>query len=249
VSSYSLSQRCLFALAVLLLTRVAPAVAQESYYLLMFASQRTPPDPDHSHSFATFVRVRCNGPQPGVPVIESHTISWLPANLRIRLLALLPEPGHNFDLHTTLRYALDDQQRVSLWGPYQISPELYYLALTQVNLLESGQVRYKAIDTGYPSDRVSNCIHAIGSIAEGYRVRVLSPGWGETASFVLLERFAPWIVDCNLTHPWVASALGLTCYPIIYRDYEHPRSGYFRGAVSRALGLQPSTTASYGPPR
>src|SRR5206468_9271353 len=82
----------------LLLASASHAPAQEAYFLLMFGSQRTPPDPDQAHSFATFVRVRYNGPQPGVPIMEAHTISWLPENLHIRTRALLPEPGHNFDL-------------------------------------------------------------------------------------------------------------------------------------------------------
>jgi hypothetical protein len=249
VFSLALWRRCLLVVAGFLLSSMQPALAQEAYFLLMFGSQRTPPDADHSHSFATFVRVRYNGPQPGVPVVEAHTISWLPDNLNIRVLALLPEPGHNFDLHTTLRFVLGDRQRVSLWGPYQIDPELYHRALMQKQLLESGQVRYKAVDSGYPSDRVSNCIHAISSIAEGHRVKVLSPGWGETASFTILQRFSPWIIDTNCPHSWLGSALGLNCYPIIYRNFEHPRSGLFRGVVSGILGRRRDTTASYGPPR
>src|SRR5437764_1295171 len=83
-------------------------------------------------------------------------------------------------------------------------------------LLQSGQVRYKAVDSFYRTDRVSNCIHAVGGAADGHRV--LSPGWGETASFVLLRRFSPWIVDPCQTYPWVGRALGLDGYPLIYRD-------------------------------
>jgi hypothetical protein len=233
--------------AAALLAAPQPAPAQESYYLLLFASQQTPPDPEHAHSSATFVRVRCDGQ--AAPIIETVTISWLPANLCIRLRALLPEQGHNFGLHETMRYALADRQRVSLWGPYQIDPELYYRACRQATRLESGQVRYKAIDSGFPTDRVSNCIHAVGSITEGNRVRVASPGWGETASYVLLRRFTPWICDPCRTHSWVARALGLDCYPIIYREYEPPRSGLFRAPISRLLGTAPDATPTYGPPR
>jgi hypothetical protein len=232
----------------LLLSGIDAAPAQECYYLLMFGSQQTPPDPDHAHSFATFVRVRHDGPEPGVPVIEAHTVSWLARDLEPRTFELLPEPGHNFDLHTTIKFVLGDCQRLSLWGPYQIDPELYFRALNQINLLQSGQVRWKAIDSGFPTNRVSNCIHAIGSIARGHRVRVLSPGWGETASFELLREFRPWIVDPCKTHPWVGTALGLDCYPIIYRNFEHPRSGLVRGVTSRVLGRDRDTTASYGPP-
>jgi hypothetical protein len=212
----------------------------------MFGSQQTPPEPEYSHSFAVFVRACWDDHCPGPPALEAHTISWLPRTLVIRLWALCPEPGHNFDLHTTLRYVLDNKERVSLWGPYQIEPELYHRALKEIGLLQSGRVLYKAIDTGYRPSRVSNCIHAIGSVAGGYRVRVASPGWGETASFVLLRRLSRWIIDENHTHPWVGTALGLDQYPIIYRDFENPRSGLFRGFASRALGLEP--TPSYGPP-
>jgi len=232
----------------LLLASASPAPAQEAYFLLMFGSQRTPLDPAHSHSFATFVRVRYNGPQPGVPVLEAQTISWLPENLHNRVAALLPEPGHNFGLHQTLCYALAEGQRVSLWGPYQIAPELYWRARQQVLLLQSGQVCYKAVDSFYRTDRVSNCIHAIDGTVEGYRARVLSPGWGETASFVLLRRLSPWIVDPCQTHPWIGRALGLDGYPLGYRDLQPPRSGLFGGAVGRMTGQDPVIRASYGPP-
>src|SRR5437764_1394440 len=122
-------------------------------------------------------------PPPSVSVVEAHTISWLPENLHIRVRALLPEPGYNFGLHQTLRYALAEGQRVSLWGPYQIDPELFWKARQQILLLQSGQVCYKAVDSLYRTDRVSNCIHAIDGAVDGHRVQVLSPGWGETASF------------------------------------------------------------------
>src|SRR5262249_60240667 len=120
--------------------------------------------------------------------------------------ALLPECGHNFGLHATLRYVLADGERVSLWGPYQVAPELYARALNQVALLQSGAVLYKANDAGHWSDRVSNCIHALSAVADGPRLRVLSPGWGETASYAVLRRFLPWVIDPDRVHPWVGSA-------------------------------------------
>jgi hypothetical protein len=183
-----------------------------------------------------------------VPVVEAHTISWLPATLYIRMPALLPEKGHNFELHTTIRHVLEDCERVSLWGPYRIEPDLYCKALRQIELLESGQVLYKANDAGFPSNRVSNCIHAVSSTVTGYRVRVLSPGWGETASYTILRRFSPWIIDLEHTHDWVAQSLGLNAYPIIYRNVEHPRSGYLRGPVSRMLGRDRDATSTFGRP-
>jgi hypothetical protein len=226
------------------------ATAQEAYYVLMFGSQQTPSNPNYSHSFATFVRATCpeEDSKPGTCALEAHTISWLPANLRVRTCALLPEEGNNFDLHTTLRYAYGNRERVSLWGPYQIDPDLYERALRQIALLESGKVLYKAVDVGFRSDHVSNCIHACSSIAEGYRLRVASPGWGQMASYAIVKRYQPWVIDEQQTHDWVASALGLDEYPIIYRRWESPRSGAFIGAARRFFGLERDVVPSYGPP-
>ena len=81
-----------------------------------------------------------------------------------------PAPVH--DLSRSDRPQLDIGRQL---GPYRIDAELYCRAVRQVALLESGQVLYKANDVGYPSDRVSNCIHAVSSISEGYRLRVASP--------------------------------------------------------------------------
>src|SRR5947209_11554795 len=107
-----------------------------------------------------------------------------------------------------------------MWGPYRIDKELYDLAMDRVQELESGSVQYKAIDTGHSPSRVSNCIHAIGEIVDGARVRVASPGWGETASYVLLRRMEPWILDDRKEHAWIEQALGLDHYPIIRRDFD-----------------------------
>jgi hypothetical protein len=226
--------------------------AGDAYYVLVFGSQRTPPQPNYSHSFATFVHAHWEGdePCPVAPTVEAHTISWLPANLIIRTLALLPECGHNFDLETTLQFVQGQGQRVSLWGPYQIEPDLYHRAMRQIALLESGQVRYRANDTDHRTDDVSNCIHAVSSIVEGYRLRVASPGWGEMASHAIMKRFRPWIIDEDQVHFWVGSALGLDNYPIIYRDGQAPRSaGLVIGPVNRLLGRERNLQPSFGPPR
>jgi hypothetical protein len=228
----------------LLLGPANPAGATEAYYVLVFGSQRTLNEPCYSHSWATFVRAVWD--RPGPPRLEAHTISWLPRSLRIRVLALAPENGTNLDLDATLRYVLANGERVSLWGPFQIDRGLYLRALEQIRLLQSGRVLYKKLDTGYTSDCVSNCIHAVSSLAEGHRLHVLTPCWGETASFAILGDFSPWIMEPCTVHSWVAKALGLAAYPIIYRQPgEHPRSG----ALLRLLGLEPPPRATCGPPQ
>ena len=107
----------------------------------------------------------------------------------------------------------------------------------------------EAVDSGRPTDKVSNCIHALSSVVDGYRLRVASPGWGEVASYAILKRMDPYIVNCNQVHPWVGSALGLDQYPIIYRDWQAPRSGgIIVGPINRLLGGDRNLQPSYGPP-
>lgn len=242
---------CAAAAAVLLpLGATSQARAGEAYYLLMFASQTIPNEPDYSHTYATFVRATWPGDcPPKAPItLETVTISWLPQELPVRTYKLRPECGRNYGLHETIQYALANNCRVSLWGPFQIEPELYYRAVKQYGVLNSGQVRYKAIDTGYRTDHVSNCIHAVTSVRTGYRVRVLSSWFGETASFIVLKELEPWVLDRCTTHPWVGTALGLDNYPIIYREWEAPKSGAFFGPIYRALGGERNLAPSYGPP-
>jgi hypothetical protein len=221
--------------------------AEETYYLVMFGSQRVPNNPNHAHTFATFVRASPRADRPGC-ALEALTISWLPANGVVRTAAFCPECGRNFELHETLRWAANDCQRVSLWGPYQIDCELYRRAANRLAELNSGRVRYKANDAGYRSDKVSNCIHAVSTITEGPRVRVGSPGWGETASFVVLGKLRPWIVQPDRVHPWVGTALGLDEYPLIYRDLgQRPYSTSLFGPVFRLFGGERGLEATYGP--
>lgn len=234
-----------------LLVGGAPARAGEAHYLLMFGAQRVPNNPNYAHSFAVFVRASWagDGPCAGPCLLEARTISWLPANLEIRTGALLPEPGHNFELHETIRFVLGSDMRLSLWGPYPTDAQLYEQARARADQLEGGAVRYKANDSRYlTSDRVTNCIHALSSITAGLRLRVASPAWGEPASYAILQRFRRHILDETPDYR-VSTALGLDAYPIIYRErIAPPRSAAVLGPVFRLLGRERGLTATYGPP-
>lgn len=210
------------AVPIFVLLTAFQAQAQDRYYAMIFSSQQMPPDPRFAHSFAIFVHETC---VPGGRHLDLVTISWLAATEVVRVNALRPEDGRNFDIHSTLAWAYCTDQRVSLWGPYEIEPNLYCRAVKQYQLLQSGKVRYKANDAGYPTNRVSNCIHAVASVGEGYRVRVASPGWGETASYAITLGFERYYLNTDVKHLWIVRALGLGKYPIIYRDLEAPRSG------------------------
>lgn len=190
------------------------SAAGETYYVIIFGAQRDFAEANHTHTWATFVRV-CGGPQGGW--LQHRTISWLPQTLEVRVGSRQPEPGVNLDLYTTLNWALNDGQKVSMWGPFQIEPELYWRSLQQASHLESGEVRYKAVDFGYPTWNTSNCIHAVSDLAGSSRVRVFIPGYGQAASRVVTARLRKDMIEPQQTHPWVADALGLGNYPIRQR--------------------------------
>ncbi len=215
-----MARLCWLALATALLIPRA-AAAGEVYYVIVFGSQRPLLfEANHTHSFAVFAR-GCVRPDGEVVLQESFAISWMPQTLEVRVGKLLPEPGVNLDIHTTLKWALGDGQRVSRWGPFEISPELYGRAVEQRAHLESGAVRYKAVDTGFPTDRVSNCIHALTDLErEGWRVRIGTATWGQSASYFITLSLGRHLVNPLQTHEWLMGALGLLNYPIVARDLE-----------------------------
>jgi hypothetical protein len=196
-----------------------PAPACEHYFVVVFGSQRDLGRPKYTHTFATFVKATGEGKCLRDYRVEVITISWLPQSLDVEPLRLKPECGQNFELHETLRYVISEEEKVSKWGPYPIEKELYDRALKQAAHLQSGEVRYKAADTGYQTSEVSNCIHAVSDLVEErYRLRVASPGWGNFASYVITLRFRPWILDSEQADERVSELLGLGDYDVENRD-------------------------------
>ena len=94
---------------------------------------------------------------------------------------------------------------------------------------------YKLNDVGNRADRVSNCIHAVSSIVEGYRLRVPMAAYGEMASQAVLNRMSPWILDRNQNNTWLVTALELDQYPIVRRNFDDPGGAEFLRPFRRAL--------------
>jgi hypothetical protein len=133
------------------------AHAEERYYIILFGSQSTPRLARFTHTWATFVKTRGEGGDASkYQISEIFTISWMPADLKVRALRLRPQEGVNLDLESTLSHSLE-RQRVSEWGPFEISPMIYNLALERKAELESGAVRYKAIDPTFGPRAASIC--------------------------------------------------------------------------------------------
>lgn len=194
----------------------------DRYYMAVFASQRPGLNwPKYAHSFALFARVT-SAPAESTPHVETVVISWLPRTQDVVVLTPRSEPGHNYDLESSICLAQSLDARISLWGPYEIRGDLYEMAVAQRDRLESGSVRYKALDMGYPADRVTNCIRAVGQVVPGGpKLCVGAPSWGDAASFFLTLAFRPYILDERQTHDEILHSLSLPPCTLVRRGLDH----------------------------
>lgn len=178
----------LFALLLLPLAIPAAAVAQsaDSYFITVFGSGSNPLRAHRTHTFATFTHVH---ETPAGPVVANDTISWMPAALRIRSLALRPELGVNLTQEQTFRWIESKGIRTSIWGPFEIKPERYAAYLERKAELESGDVRYRAIG-GFTKDAaVSNCGQSFSRAGiNGDRFLQPTPFPGEQGTSELVKR-------------------------------------------------------------
>ena len=192
---------------------------EERFYLLVFTSQFTPNLPRHTHTWATVVRVMerdSNRP----PQIETHTISWFPASLRIRPWDLFVESGMNLDLRRTIQEMRAQGNRVSLWGPYQVEPDFYRHFLAQKAFLESGKVGYQALDAVGEAGIMgngTNCIHALVDCDArcGCPMWTIGDASGEYIAKHLVENGA--VIKPERSYDWLIPVLGLSDYPIVRR--------------------------------
>lgn len=196
----------------------------ERYFLLIFGSQSTPKRARYTHTWASIVRVTgCDGP--GVPCIEEHTISWLPVNLNVRPLSFRVEPGANLPLHVTLEEVLRNDERISLWGPYEVRSGLYFRFMIQKAFMDSGRVGYQAIDNIGEAARTGNgcdCIHSVTDMdPEFSRTKYPLAYFGDSASLNVVRQIhtRPIIICPQADHGWLLPMLGLDKYPIVRRSY------------------------------
>jgi hypothetical protein len=136
---------------------------EEFYYVMIFGSQSKPKLLQYTHTWATFVRAVGEGPDPSNYPLYQHTISWLPQSLDVRTWTILPEPGVNLDLYMTLNAVYHNREHVTVWGPFQLLPQVYERSLGVKTILDSGRAEYRAIST--PRNLlISDCIHAVAAV-------------------------------------------------------------------------------------
>jgi len=212
---------------------VVPAGPQTRYFVMIFGSESVPKRARFTHTWYTIVKATPkqdwgthydpHGEQIRYYDLLAHTISWLPASRRIRVLKLRAECGVNLALHPTLDYCRGNRECLAMWGPYEVNPavaeELYDKSVKQIARLNSGKVMYKAIDPngGRGALNVSNCIHAVSDLdgpgRRGQYDELQRYGFDASANLVRVVAAAN-RVDVSVTHEWIAEALDLNRYPI-----------------------------------
>jgi hypothetical protein len=193
-----------------------PARGGERYYSMIFGSQSSPKLLRYTHTWATFIRVVGEGDDPSGYQVYQHTISWLPASLDVRTWALLPERGVNLDLYATLEAVYRHGESVTMWGPFEMLPQVYERSLRVKEALDSGVAQYRAIST--PRNlRISDCIHAVAAVdpvfGRGHYplIRVGKPA----SRYIVRQGMTRSVFDQYQTDAsWLIPRLGLDRYPI-----------------------------------
>jgi hypothetical protein len=210
-----------------------PVPPNERYYVIVFGSQSTPKIPRLTHTWATVVRLSWADGQ-AEPALDTHTISWMPATLRIRTFSRTAEPGVNLGMQESIDLAHDMRERVSIWGPYEIRYSTFQRVLVQKAFIESGAVGYQCIDKWGEAGRCGtacDCIHAVSDMdPEFNRSRYPLRLNGEDASENIVEQLARRgaLPSGPVENTWVRSRLGLDCPGIIHRCYNGPVNDMIR---------------------
>lgn len=191
-----------------LLVDARTARADESFYMIVFAQQDAAVQPELCHTFATFVKATGEGADKTKYAIDSHTISWMPRSLHVKVLRR-PEEGINLNLKDTLSHARTIKTEVSMWGSFHIKKELYERALRQETRLQKGDLDFKVLDVRFRPDTAMNCIHAVCDIDADNGLLATGTAHGKDASLIVLTHLSRWIIDYDGTHDWIGERLEL----------------------------------------
>jgi len=232
-----MTRRLILAIVLLAGLSAKPLRAAEPcrYYVLLFGGQAEKYRPRTAHTWATFVKA---GPQNAGPVaLEAFTISWLPVQLPVVPLKLIPEPGRNYGLTETLDLFNTGKQDVSMWGPFEIREDWYAGALKHKQFLDTS-VQFLTLDRGpmVPYGRVrhpeiSHCVHAIIRTNEALRDSCCPVLWyGEfiTRKVAAQMNRNGLLVEPRRTHDWLLAPLGVDGHPVIRRAIDEPILKFLR---------------------
>lgn len=210
-----------------------PREPDDRYFIIFFGANDLPHRPEHCHTWATLVRVkandvgRCGVRMPGCvdPTLDVWTISWLPVTGDINVRSRVVEPGRNYELHETMKFACDANAPVAYWGPYEVWHGFAHRFRIQKEFLDTGVVGYQANDVVGEAARLGNgcdCIHAVTDMDPVYpRWRYPLVWFGKPATTNLVRRFmhSPIWIGAPETHEWLLPRLGLDAYQLQKRQY------------------------------
>ena len=122
----------------------------------------------------------------------------------------------NLDLYQTFDAVYHDREHVTVWGPFQILPQVYERSLGVKAILDSGRAEYRAIST--PRNLlISDCIHAVAAVDPDFGrghyplIRVGKPASRYIArQFMTRSLFDQYQTGAS----WLIPRLGLDRYPI-----------------------------------
>ena len=206
------------------------------HYLLLFGGQADKNRPQTAHTWATFVKAV---PQKtGTVLLDAFTISWLPIQMPVRPLQLIPEAGRNYGLQETLSFFNTGKQKVSFWGPFQIREAWYNEALQHKQYLDSGAVRFNTLDRGPLVPRtltlhpeISHCVHAFTRTNVSLQ-RASNPviWYGEfiTRNLARRMREVGLLIQPHVTHDWLIAPMGVDQYPLERRSIDEPLIKFLR---------------------
>jgi len=192
----------------------APVAEAPRYFFILFAGQSVPFKARTAHTWATGVKTV------GGAVVETITVSWLPADANVQPLRRRPVEGKNWSLEDTLAIMASHNSHISVWGPYEVEASRWDKAQEHRNYLESGAVRYRAVDSFNLNREIVNCVHAVTYAHPVLQtriqpvIRVGEPGTSRLAALYLRAGSWPGYPE---THDWILTAIGVDQYPNLYR--------------------------------
>ena len=196
-----------------------PAECQPRYFFTLFAGQSVPFRPNTAHTWGTYAKVTTT--PDGKLCVETVTISWLPVTAVVRPYRLRPEAGKNWSLAETFAIMAGNNAQVSRWGPYETDGVRFEMARNQAAFLESGQAKFRSIDSFNTNEHVINCVHALTSAGPAVRkyiqpvIRVGEPGTSRLARLYNRGGAFPTYPE---RHDWLLPLIGADAYPTIPRE-------------------------------
>ena len=196
----------------------APVAEAPRYFFILYAGQSVPFRARTAHTWATGVKTV------GGVVVETITVSWLPADANVQPLRLRPVRARTGRFEDTLAIMASHNGHISVWGPYEVGAARWEKAQEHLNYLESGDVRYRAIDSFNLNQEIINCVHAVTYAHPVLQrriqpvIRVGEPGHEPPGGHVPSRR-----VLAGLPRDARLDPHGDRCGPISESESPHPR--------------------------